>query len=274
MKLGNPSKLVTALSVATTFQLFSVPELTATPAFRIIGLTPNNVLVRFGSDTPTRVRVTGIGNDTLQCIDFRPANGKLYGLTDTDKIYTINPSNGKATFVSKLSLSFDGGFQSGCDFNPVVDRLRLVGSNDQNFRVNVETGEVAEFAPGIRPDRPLAYAVNDRNSGKDPNITGAAYINSRARATSTSLYGIDYNLDVLVLQNPPNDGTLTTVGSLGVNFAPIGGFDISTNANNVNTAFALSGSTLYNINLSTGYATKMGNMPNDSGYIGLAVTVR
>lgn len=277
MKLGNLSKLVTALTVVTTFQLFSVAKLMATDAFRIIGLTPNNVLVRFGSDTPNRVRVTGTGDGNLQCIDFRPANGKLYGLTDTDRIYTINPSTGVATLVSTLNpgnRSFNGGYQSGCDFNPVVDRLRIVGSNNQNFRVDVDTGEIAEFAPGIRPDKPLVYAANDRNSGKDPNITGAAYDTSRAGALSTELYGIDYNLDVLVEQDLPNDGTLNTIGSLGFNLAPIAGFDIFTDKDGKDNAFVLSGSTLYTINLETGAARELGNMPSGSGYIGLAVTAR
>lgn len=277
MKLGNLSKLVTALTVATTFQLFSVAKLMATDAFKIIGLTPNNVLVSFGSDNPDRVRVTGIGNGNLQCIDFRPANGKLYGFTDTDRIYTINPNTGVATLVSTLNpdnRSFNGGFQSGCDFNPVVDRLRIVGSNNQNFRVNVDTGEIAEFAPGIRPDRPLAYATRDPNARFGANITAAAYDNSRTGATLTELYGIDYDLDVLVEQDPPNDGTLNTIGSLGFNFAPLAGFDISTDKAGKDNAFALSGSTLYTINLETGAAKKLGNMPSRSGYIGLAVTVR
>lgn len=279
MKLGNFSKLVTALTVAATFQLFSISKLMATDAFRIIGLTPNNVLVRFGSDNPDRVRVTGIGNGNLQCIDFRPANSKLYGLTDTDRIYTINPNTGVATLVSTLkprNPSFNGGFQSGCDFNPVVDRLRIVGSNNQNFRVNVDTGEVAEFTPGtgIRPDKPLAYAANDPNARVGASITGVAYDSSRAGTLSTELYGIDYNLDVLVEQDPPNDGTLNTIGSLGFNLAPIAGFDIFTDRNGKDNAFALSGSTLYTINLETGAARELGNMPSGSGYIGLAVTVR
>ena len=80
---------------------------------------------------------------------------QLYGVTDTDNIYTIDPKTGDATFVSKLSVSFDGGFQSGLDFNPVIDRLRLTGSNDQRFAVNVDTGVVAvggnlNYASGAR----------------------------------------------------------------------------------------------------------------------------
>jgi len=231
---------------------------------RFIGLTSKNTLVNIDpSGFAFTVKVKGIDGN-LQGIDFRPANGLLYGVTDTDNIYTINSRTGQATFVSKLSSSFNGGFQSGFDFNPVPDRLRTVGSNDQNFRTNVDTGAVTV-------DKTLAYATDDINATVDPNITGVAYINSVAGATTTQLFGIDYDLDVLVLQNPPNDGTLRTIGKLGVNFAPISGFDIFTNAQGKNTGYALSGSVLYTIDLSTGTATQIAEVPKGN-FIGLAVT--
>ncbi|MDZ8263852.1 DUF4394 domain-containing protein [Nostoc sp. ChiQUE01b] len=230
---------------------------------RFIGLTSNNTLVNIDpSGFAKAIQVKGIDGN-LQGIDFRPANGVLYGVTDTDNIYTINFRTGQATLVSKLSSSFNGGFQSGFDFNPVPDRLRIVGSNDQNFRTNVDTGAVIV-------DKTLAYATDDVNATADPNITAVGYTNSVAGATSTQLFGIDYDLDVLVLQNPPNDGTLRTIGKLGVNFAPISGFDIFTNAQGKNTGYALSGSVLYTINLSTGVATQIANVPKGN-FIGLAV---
>ena len=277
------SNVFTALAVATAFQLLGTEKLLATEkAYTIVGLAPDNILVRFDTDSRrsnSPISVTGLGGDDLQCIDFRPANGKLYGLTDADKIYTINLTTGAATFVSTLNISFNGGFQSGCDFNPVVDRLRVVGSNDQNFRINVDTGAVATLpgAAANTSDTPLAYAAGDANAGVDPNITGAAYTNSFAGPPATTrttvLYGIDYDLNVLVTQNPPNAGTLNTVGSLGVNFDPIGGFDIFSPSAGNNVAFAVSSANVYTINLATGAATNLGNLSR-SGFIGLAVTVK
>ncbi|MBD2772321.1 DUF4394 domain-containing protein [Iningainema sp. BLCCT55] len=236
---------------------------------RLIALTTNNTLVNINlqGGANTRVRVRGI-NGNLVGIDFRPANNLLYGLTDTDNLYTINPDNGQATLVRQLSNSFNGGFQSGFDFNPAADRLRVVGSNGQNFRINVDTGEVIT-------DGPIAFAADDVSGrvGFEANITASAYTNNVAGATSTQLYNIDYDQDILVLQNPPNAGTLRTVGSLGVNFAPIGGFDIFTDAQGNNTAYALSGTTLYTINLSTGAATRIANVPGGN-FISLAITAR
>ena len=68
----------------------------------------------------------------------------------------------------------------------------------------------------------------------------------------------------MVLQEPPNDGTLLTVGPLGVDFGPLGGFDIITDSSGVDSAFAVSGSTVYTINLETGAATTLGAIGDGS----------
>ena len=275
MKLYRLITVITAMAVATTFDLFSVAKPAA--AIGVTGLTDNNTLINFDSNNPTAtisVPVTGLQSGNLIGIDYRPANNLLYGLTDTNSIYTINADTGAASFVSTLSTPFTGDVASGIDFNPAVDRLRLVGSNDQNFRINQDTGATTV-------DPPLTYAAGDVNAGVNPRITAEAYTNSFSGPPSpagvtpptrtTQLYGIDFGLDTLVLQNPPNDGTLNTINSLGIDFDPTGGFDIST-ANGVNTAFATTDSTLYTINLSTGAATSVGTIDGgNSSFIGLAV---
>jgi hypothetical protein len=165
-------------------------------------------------------------------------------------IRNLTTNDDVATLVSTLSQPFEGGVVSGFDFNPVADRLRLVGDNDQNFRINVDTGEVLV-------DGNLAFAEDDINAGVNPNITAVAYTNSFAGTTSTALYNIDTLLDTLVLQNPPNDGTLVTVGDLGIDFDVVGGFDIVSSPDGSNTALAVSDATLYSINLETGAATSL-----------------
>jgi Ca2+-binding RTX toxin-like protein len=247
----------------------------------LFGLTKGNVLVGFDPASPdqaTTIGVTGVDGNLIG-IDVRPADGMLYGVTDTNKIYTINTNTGAATLKSTISpISFNAGQQSGVDFNPVPDRLRLNGSNDQNLRVNVDNGQVVDgdtIQGGIQPDGMLAYAPNDPNFKVDPNITAAAYTNAfpggPSPARTTQLLGIDFGRDILVLQNPPNAGTLTTIGSLGVDFGPTAGFDIFSPTNGVNIAYAVSGSTLYNINISTGAATALGTVGNGSfNFIGLA----
>jgi hypothetical protein len=53
-------------------------------------------------------------------IDFRPADAKLYGLTDLGGIFTIDVSTfsvGNAALVSTLNPRFIGGFGNVMDFN-------------------------------------------------------------------------------------------------------------------------------------------------------------
>jgi predicted AlkP superfamily pyrophosphatase or phosphodiesterase len=62
-------------------------------------------------------------------------------------------------------------------------------------------------------------------------VAGAGYINSdNDPATGTALYDIDTGLDTLVMQNPPNAGTLITIGSLGIDANSVGGFDVRAQA--------------------------------------------
>ncbi|MEM8503498.1 MAG: DUF4394 domain-containing protein [Cyanobacteria bacterium P01_D01_bin.1] len=222
---------------------------------QFLALTADDQLVSFDPDTPdqtTTIDIVGIDAPLLG-IDMRPANGLVYGITTADTVYTINPNTGIATKIATLDTSFEGTTVSGFDFNPRADRLRLVGDNDQDFRINVETGEVTV-------DGDLRYAEGDANEGSNPRVTAAAYTNSLDGLMGTELYDIDTDLDVLVLQNPPNDGILMTVGSLGVDFSDIAGFDIISSAQDDNEAFAVSDSTLYSIDLEEGTATEVGTI--------------
>ena len=86
--------------------------------------------------------------------------------------------------------------------------------------LNPVTGALAATDPN------LAYAAGDSNAGANPNVVGSAYTNSFSGTLTTTLYNIDSALDILVTQNPPNNGRLNTVGSLGFNTTNQVGFDI------------------------------------------------
>jgi hypothetical protein len=259
--------------LSTFFIALVLTAVTAVPAIAVdagrvnlLGLTDDNTLILFNSNDPGKtqsVKVTGVSGMLLG-IDYRPADGLLYGVTSANNIYTIDPTTGAATLVSTLTVAFDGGPRSGVDFNPQSDRLRLVGSNGQNLRAYAGIGAAAT-------DGALAYAPTDPHFGTKPGITAAAYTNSVAGAPFTKTFDIDADLDILALQEPPNDGVLVTVGSLGIDFGPVGGFDIITDGSGRDSAFAVSGPTLYAIDLATGAATSLGTV-GDAGVnlIGLA----
>jgi hypothetical protein len=261
--IGLSTVLITlTLTVVARISAIAMP----TEQVNLLVLTDSNTLIRFNTNhlsETEQVKVSGV-NGSLLGIDYRPANGLLYGVTNANNIYTIDPITGVATLICTLTVAFDGDLRSGLDFNPQSDRLRLVASTGQNLRVHADIGAAAT-------DGALTYAATDQHFGTKPNIVAAAYTNSVADAPSTKTFDIDADLDVLILQDPPNDGILVTVGPLGVDFGPMGGFDIITDSNGADSAFAASGTTLYGIDLATGAATALGTIGNGSfNVIGLA----
>ena len=238
-----------------------------TRAETLFGLTTSGSLISFDSSSPgtllNSVAISGLGGESLIGIDLRPNGGALYGVGSGNSIFTLNTATGAATLAGTLGTGLSGaGF--GFDFNPVPDRLRVVGTDEQNLRINVGTGATLV-------DGSLAYAVGDANAGANPNVVGAAYANNVNGALTTTLYGIDSSLDILVTQAPPNAGTLNTVGALGIDTTGAVGFDIS--GSGIAYAALTDGinslSSLYAINLSTGSASLIGQIGGGSSVYGL-----
>jgi hypothetical protein len=189
-------------------------------------VTIDNRLVSFDTANPTQltnvVQITGQAQfDLTLGIDFRPATGELYAMGSSNTIYRMNTATGVATAVGGPFTPPLSGVEFGFDFNPTVDRIRVVSDNGQNLRLNPITGQVAAV------DTALNYAAGDANFGQAPRVVASAYTNNFAGATTTTLYNFDSRLDVLVTQIPPNNGTLNTVGSLGMDISSLAGFDIS-----------------------------------------------
>ncbi|WP_426956774.1 DUF4394 domain-containing protein [Muricoccus radiodurans] len=221
-------------------------------AATLIGLTAEGSLVRI--DTETRrasapVRVTG-ANGALLGIDVRPRDNMLYGVTAAGQIVRIDPMSGRATQVSMLNQRFESGGRAVVDFNPVADRLRLMGMSGMNFRVNVDTGEVAT-------DGQLKYGADTPLSGTQPRITAGAYTNSMMGATQTALLTIDSALGQLNLQAPPNDGVQGMRGQIAGGVPAGAAFDILSDGT-TNTGYLLAGGVLHTLNLENGTPTALG----------------
>eukprot|EP01096_Ripella_sp_DP13-Kostka_P004818 TRINITY_DN17338_c0_g1_i1.p2 TRINITY_DN17338_c0_g1~~TRINITY_DN17338_c0_g1_i1.p2 ORF type:complete len:499 (-),score=-112.34 TRINITY_DN17338_c0_g1_i1:695-2191(-) len=205
-----------------------------------------NILYRFNPVTGTSNSVALMGmNSSEQVVglDFRPANGALYALTNQSRLLTINSSNGQVTAVGTGLSPTLSGQNFGFDFNPTVDRIRVVSNTGQNLRLHPDTGVVAATDLSLNPGT--------------PSVTAAAYTNNFAQASTTQLFVIDSGTNSLYLQNPPNNGTLVLVGSLGVTATGMNGFDIGGNSNEAYAVLTVSGvQSVYKINLTTGTATK------------------
>jgi hypothetical protein len=231
----------------------------------VVGLTRAGRLICFEAGNPRGADVIGtirgLQTDTkLVGIDYRPATGSLYGLGNQGGIYVINPANARTSLRARLNVAL-AGTRFGVDFNPTVDRLRIVSDTGQNLRANVDDGTTTT-------DGPLNYL------GPPPvspalGVTGVAYTNNDASPnTATTLFDVDTNLDQLAIQAPPNAGTLNPTGKLLADAGDNVGFDIySTVANNgwtvQNDAFASSGTprggAFFSVNPLTGTATKIGH---------------
>src|SRR4029450_13325316 len=184
-----------------------------------VGRPGSEVLSGLAPTGPSVATPGPLSAETILGIDRRPATGILYGLGSSSHLYTINTTTGLATFVGATPFSPAlSGTAFGFDFNPVPDRIRVVSTDTSNFRLNPNDGTVAGT------DTPLGYAAGDSGAGITPRGVGSAYTNNFTGTAVTTLFGIDSNRDVLVMQGgpngvpSPNGGVLTTIGAgLGFN---------------------------------------------------------
>ncbi|HLF40808.1 MAG TPA: DUF4394 domain-containing protein, partial [Acidimicrobiia bacterium] len=232
----------------------------------LIGLTVDDKLVTFASAAPatlsTPKAITGLqSGENLLGLDVRPSTGQVFALGSSSRLYTVDPESGAATAVGDTAFTPAlTGTTFGFDFNPVVDRIRVVSDTGQNLRLHPDTGAAAAT------DTNLAYAADDPKASIPPAVTGSAYTDSFQGATDTTLFGIDTTADALVTQAPPNAGVLRTVGALGVDATDVNGFDVDVTPGEQNVtgnaglaALTVGTSTgLYTVNLTTGAATLVG----------------
>lgn len=244
----------------TTLVVASLLAVAAAHGQLVYGVTTDNYLISFDASNPTallsKVNFSGLAQpfELILGLDIRPATGELYAMGSSNRLYKVDANTGNALAIGAPFASPLNGVEFGFDFNPTVDRVRVTSDNGQNLRLNPTTGAIAAT------DTSLAFAAGDANAGARPNIVGSAYTNNFAGATSTTLYDIDSNLDVLVTQVPPNNGTLNTVGGLGYKVSSLVGFDI-VGADSAYAAFTLENdfrSGFYTIDLTTGRATQLG----------------
>lgn len=229
-------------------------------AVTLIGLNSQNQLSRIDTANiaaATHKDITGLmAGDRLVGIDMRPKDGKIYGVSVANQVYTVDEMTGAATWVAALSSPvIQANLGYGIDFNPVADAgtgasLRLVSSAGDNFAINASTGAVGNAANKIA----MGY-------------TAVGYTNTMlmpmAAPASTALYYIDANTDMLAMASTAfNMPTIATVGALGVDVLKANGFEVLGNgqayaALNLDAGTSLA-TGLYSIDLGTGAATLIG----------------
>jgi hypothetical protein len=183
------------------------------------------------------------------------------------------------------------------DFNPVVNALRLIGSDRLNYAAVNSNGNLNVTAIQTA----LSYDPNDVNRGVAPHISAGSYDTNFAGVAATRFYAIDYDLDTLVTIQPATPGgssatgggVLQTLGPLvtptgqRVNISSTADFDIYTVPNPFplagggplsNRVVGVSGRTLFTMDFTllnpavpagtvTNIVTQSITMPNDTNNI-------
>ena len=300
MRISKRFKLVMAAGLAVAGSAVA-----AAPSFAahqtVTGLTNESPsrIVQFAvgnpgtlvNGTPSAITFPAGATDTnLVGIDYRPRGNALFAMGSGGTLYTLSPpatppGNFTATRVNTPGMSpFTGTPTSfGFDFNPTVDRIRVVNNSDgvaiddgnyNNYRFNPDNGaqvdgnngqatEPPPFPAGVQADGDLRYA--DMST---PNIVASAYTNNFDGATTTTLFSIDAQTNNLTVQNPPNLGTQNVVGPLGVDTTELAGFDIEGGTGTAYAALQPMGeaeSSFYRVDLTVAAALPPTSNPNQIG---------
>jgi hypothetical protein len=244
------------LALAAAAAVLCVPA-TASAADQLVGLTADNQLLLFRSDSPSNlqgsVTVTGLATgETLLGIGYQEALGRIYALGSTNRLYVVNPLTGAALPVSTTPFSPP---LNGDAFAFAVDNstnlARSYSSSGQNLTVSIVTGQSAGSGAAY------SYDPSDPGTGTTPVLSAIAYsVPPAGSAGAAGLYAIDAARSALVTA-PTQAALVRTIGDLGVKASGPAGLVLT----KTGTALAaLRTSTdgnpqLYNVDLSTGKAT-------------------
>ncbi len=259
-------------------------------AEKAVAVTASNKLLKFNAGRPGRIlsslNITGLqAGETLLGIDYRVSKDQLYALGSSGRLYTVNEDTAAASVVGMPFAVKLEGTQFGFDFNPTVDRIRVVSNTGQNLRLHPDTGAVVDANPaldGVQTDGKLAYAAGDANFGKAPMAVGAAYSYNKADTKITTNFALDAATGALVTQGSregvmpavsPNTGQFFTIGSLGMAFNTAA-FDIQALSDVAFAALNSDGTTAsrwVTIDLKTGAASSLGTIGGGERVVGIAL---
>lgn len=240
--MTNSRRAMTRIAAGLAFTLLA----SAASAASFVALSEDQTLQMFdsaGRKVTATMAVKGL-TAPLAGIDFRPADGMLYGLQRDGQLVTIDVKTGQAMMKAKLDQMLPAGVALVVDFNPAADRLRVIGADGTNLRINVDDGKTTV-------DGKLKFADADPAKAMAPMVTAGAYTNKFKGAKETALYNLDGASGAFVKQAPPNDGVLSTIGSLGMKPKSVA-FNIESDGKGGNQGWVLADGALSMIDVATG----------------------
>lgn len=230
---------------------------------RIAAVTATGTLLTFDNANPAdvlEVPITGLeAGVTLRGIDYRPATDQVFAIAaptgqatgQTASTYIIDVDTGMARLSAiSAAIPLFGDVTTAYDFNPNVDRLRVMNVNDENFRLNPNNGALAADDPNVNPTTAdLVEVAYDRNAHTAGSVSTTLFAINRASSALSLIGGVNGTPS-------PNGGAVTDIGPLGtaLDADKSAGFDISVTGV-AHAALTSGGVTRYHqINLATGSA--------------------
>ena len=262
----------------------------------LFAITASGQLVALNAGLPNKPStpraISGVAaGDTLVALEARPQNGRLYALgynsaTATVTLYHLAPLTSTATAIgpSGAFVGADGstplpitGVRFAIDFNPQVDRLRVITDTGFNFRMNPNSGALVDGDMGGAAGSVAGTNPDGALNGASTSADGAAYTNSVPDAFATTLYTLDSASKQLMRLPAPNSGAQLGALALILGGAPLDpsavlGFDIAPEVEVIGNGEPASGAGLalltvggttglYEVDLASGAATLLGVPP-------------
>ena len=238
----------------------------------LVAVTASNKLITFNHGNPgtldSSVAISGLkSGENVVGIDYRPSDGKLYGLGSSGELYQLDVRSGAATPKAALhgaagdAYTALNGSAYGFSFNPVDGQLRVISDAGQNLSIDVDSGTV-------RSDASV-------DSSK-VNVVAAAYTTQPNGPFQTTLYALNSKSGEIASSLAPQSGKLLAVGALGADIGKPAGFDISGNES-TGVAYAATAapdataSKLYLVKLSAGSVKSLGTIGGKEKVSGLAI---
>ncbi|MDI4635192.1 DUF4394 domain-containing protein [Pelomonas sp. V22] len=261
----------------------------------VYAVTLGNQLIHFNAGQPQKIlsrqALSGLlAQDRLVGIDYRVARGQLYGLGASGQLYRIDTASATASTVGSQAVLTGEGREYGFDFNPTVDRIRVISDTGLNLRMHPDTGAMVDSdpsKPGLQLDGTPSFDAKDINAGKKAAVVAAGYTYNKTDEKQTTNYVIERNLGILAHMGTkegvtpavsPNTGRLYTVGPLGLPPFERATLDISDISNTAYAAITPAAdssgratSRWYRIDLKTGKVQLMGSIGEGELVVGAAL---
>ena len=151
-RCGMALALAGVLSACTSLSLpWSEPTGVNRPE-TVWAVTANHELIHFNAGQPGKLLssrpLQGLSEgEVIVGIDYRVARGVLYALSSAGRLYTLDTVQARLNWVPAPLLSLSPQQAHGFDFNPTVDRIRVISEDGRNMRVHPDTGALVDGDP-------------------------------------------------------------------------------------------------------------------------------